>query len=155
MKKEHHQHTNNYLGFLWMLVASFIAMYLLMFSGIAKWSHFYFNLNTLYMTLLMVSSMAVIMLFFMRKMYTDKKLNTIIIVLSIIIFIVSAIFLRTQYGIDDREYLRAMISHHSMAILSSLESQISDPETQDLANKILETQNREIAQMEAMLERLR
>ncbi len=50
------------------LIVDFIIMYLVMYTMIASLNHFYFNLNNVYMTLMMVSPMAILMLIFMRSM---------------------------------------------------------------------------------------
>ncbi len=44
-----------------------------------------------------------------------------------------------------------MIPHHSIAILTSLRADISDPRVQKLANEIIETQRSEIAKMKALI----
>lgn len=106
------------------------------------------------MTLLMVTPMALLMLTLMRKMYTDKKLNIIIIISSLLVFTLSFILLRTQTPIEDKQYMKAMIPHHSSAILVSKQANIKDPEVKELAQKIIESQEKEIAQMEAILEKM-
>jgi uncharacterized protein (DUF305 family) len=107
------------------------------------------------MVLLMVCPMALIMIFFMKEMYQDKKLNRIIIVASVFIFLIALILFRTQTLISDEQYLKSMITHHSSAILSSKNTKIDDAEIQILSEKIIETQEKEIAQMKNILERLR
>jgi len=102
----------------------------------------------------MVAPMAALMLVFMPKMYPNKKKNRIIIVSSFLIFGLSLIFLRTQTPIDDRQYMKAMIPHHSSAILTSKHADIQDAEVKELSKKIIRSQEEEIAQMKAILERM-
>lgn len=153
MKKESME-ADNYKNFIIISVISFAIMYAAMFSSINELGHFYNSLTMLYMTLVMICPMALVMLLLMGEMYSNKKWNTIIITALAIIFVLSLIFLRIQFGVDDKDYLRHMISHHSSAILTSTHANLQDPEVKELAKKILETQEREIGQMKGILERL-
>jgi uncharacterized protein (DUF305 family) len=47
--------------------------------------------------------------------------------------------------------MKAMIPHHSIAILTSKRAQISDPRVRKLADQIIESQRREIEEMKALL----
>lgn len=99
--------------------------------------------------------MAIIMLLFMLRMYTDKKKNMAIILGSIILFSSALFLVRAQKPIiGDVLWLKAMIPHHSIAILTSERADIQDPEVKKLANDIIEAQRKEIAEMKVMIERL-
>jgi hypothetical protein len=74
-----------------------------------------------------------------------------ILILMFIICIVSVLAIRYQYGIDDKMYLRDMIPHHSMAVLTSKKQAGRATPVQSLATTILDTQVREIALMKSML----
>ena len=106
------------------------------------------------MTLLMVSPMALLMLAFMPNMYKNRKLNIAILVVSTSVFIATFAFLRNQTFISDIQYMKAMIPHHSSAILTSQNAHIQDPEVRKLADDIIKAQEREIAQMKELLRRL-
>lgn len=107
----------NYKKFLIMLGVSFVIMYGVMYLNADKLDHVYLNLNRLYMALLMVSPMALVMLGFMSGMYKNKRLNSIIITASIVVFAGTLILLRNQALVDDEQFLKSMIPHHSSAIL--------------------------------------
>ncbi len=111
-----------------MLAISFIIMYTVMFLNVDEANHIYLSLTRTYMSLLMVSPMALIMLLMMGKMYPDKKLNGIIVVASIVVFVTSLSLLRTQIPVSDVQYMKAMIPHHSSAIMTSKNANIKDPE---------------------------
>ena len=145
---------NPYKNFLAMLVVAFVVMYIIMYTNVEVFSHVYFSLTRVYMTLLMVAAMAVTMLAMMRKMYQNKKLNAIITVTSIVAFGVIITMLRTQTFVGDVAYMKAMIPHHSIAILNSKQANLKDPEVRKLAAGIIEGQEREIAEMKQMIERL-
>lgn len=144
----------NYKKFLLMLSVSFVIMYGVMFLNAAQFDHVFLNLNRLYMALLMIGPMALVMLGFMTSMYKDKKLNTIIVGTSLIIIIGAFIMLRNQTFVDDAHFMRSMIPHHSSAILVSGAANLQDPEVQELAKEIIESQKKEIAEMKAILNRM-
>jgi uncharacterized protein (DUF305 family) len=47
--------------------------------------------------------------------------------------------------------MKAMIPHHSIAILTSERAHISDPRVRALADEIISSQKREIAEMKALI----
>jgi uncharacterized protein (DUF305 family) len=106
------------------------------------------------MTFLMICPMALIMLGFMRRMYRNRKKNIAFVASAISIFIIMVLLLRTQTFIGDKHYMRGMIPHHSIAILTSKRATITDPEIRKLADEIIEAQEKEIAQMKAILKRM-
>lgn len=55
---------------------------------------------------------------------------------------------------SDKQYMKAMIPHHSSAILTSEKANIKDPEVKKLAEEIIKAQEEEIAQMKKVLERM-
>ncbi|WP_292027006.1 DUF305 domain-containing protein [Brevundimonas sp. UBA2416] len=143
----------SYRSFAIELVLDFIIMYLVMYTMIASLDHFYFNLNNVYMTLMMVSPMAILMLVFMRSMYPSKRTNLLIGGAAALVFAVSFWGMRTQAAVGDAEFLRSMIPHHSGAILMCNEAELKDPEVLGLCEEIVSSQAREIAQMKALLAR--
>jgi uncharacterized protein (DUF305 family) len=108
----------------------------------------------MYMTLIGIGGMAIIMFLFMRKMYKNKVKNTAIIVVSLLLMSVSTILVRQQVPVEDVRWMRAMIPHHSIAILTSKNADISDPEVKKLADDIIKAQEREITEMKKMIRRL-
>lgn len=149
-----HNGKDNYTKFVMMLAFSFVAMYITMYLNTYQLDHVYFSLTRFYMTCMGISTMAVIMFFFMRKMYQNRKKNMVIIVGSTLLFISALVLVRTQKPIGDVLWMKAMIPHHSIAILTSERANIQDPEVKKLANSIIEAQRREIKEMKAMIKRL-
>jgi len=103
------------------------------------------------MALYMGAAMAVVMLAFMLSMYTNRKANIAILVGSVIAFSVGLYLVRSQDTVGDVAWMKAMIPHHSIAIMTSTRANISDPRVRDLADEIIEAQKREIAEMEALI----
>lgn len=95
--------------------------------------------------------MALIMLSFMLGMYTNRKANLAILVVSVLSFGLGLYLVRSQDTVDDIAWMKAMIPHHSIAILTSTRANISDPRVRKLADGIIEVQKREIAEMEALI----
>jgi uncharacterized protein (DUF305 family) len=74
---------------------------------------------------------------------------------SLVLFVSALGLVRAQRPIiGDLLYMKAMIPHHSIAILTSKRADIKDPETKKLAEEIIEAQKREIAQMKKIIYRL-
>ncbi|VXA92472.1 DUF305 domain-containing protein [Maribacter litoralis] len=147
---------NKYTTFFLMLGCSFVAMYITMYLNTYTIDHVYFSLTRFYMTCLGISTMAVIMWFFMRKMYKNKKKNIAILLGSLILFSTALFLVRTQKPIiGDVLWMEAMIPHHSIAILTSERADIKDPEVKKLSEDIIEAQKREIKEMKAMIKRLK
>lgn len=146
---------NNYTKFVWMLAASFVAMYITMYLNSYQIDHVYFSLTRFYMSCLGIAAMAIIMFVAMRGMYQNKKKNIAIILGSIILFVGAMSLVRAQAPIiGDILYMKAMIPHHSIAILTSKRADIQDPEVKKLAEDIIKAQEKEIAEMKAMIIRL-
>lgn len=140
-----------YKNLAFSLVLSFCVMYAVMFLNFSTLDHYYTSLTRIYMSLLMVAPMVWIMMFTMRSMFTNKRWNTLIITASVLVFALTLHGLRVQEPIGDERYLKAMIPHHSSAILTSEEANLGDPEVKRLAEEIIQTQKEEIALMERIL----
>lgn len=106
------------------------------------------------MALLMVAPMAVLMIALMRRMYPNRKRNSLIVVTALLTFVLALVLLRTQEPIHDIQYMKAMIPHHSSALMTSKNADLSDPEVKKLAEQIIHSQEQEIEQMKAMLDRI-
>lgn len=142
---------NSYLRFGTMIAASTVVMFGLMYLNVYESAHIFFSETRLYMALVMGAAMAVVMLGFMLGMYSNNRLNVGIFVGSIVFFAVALWLARSQSTVDDVSWMKAMIPHHSIAILTSERANISDPRVQKLADQIIESQRREIAEMKALI----
>lgn len=134
------------------LAIDFVIMYLVMFTMIRSLDHFYNNINNVWMTLMMVTPMALVMLAAMRSMFPSRKLNLLVVAGALVVFAVSFYGMRTQAAVGDEQFLRSMIPHHSGEILMCQEASITNPEIDALCSEIVASQRREIEQMEALLE---
>lgn len=137
-----------------MVLTSTILMYGLMYLNTYTWQHVVLSESRLYMTFIMGAVMAMVMLSFMLGMFRNTRINVAIYVGSAIVFAVSLWLVRSQTTVDDVSYMRSMIPHHSVAILTSERARISDPRVRALADEIIAAQRKEIAEMQALIEEL-
>ncbi|HIG73207.1 MAG TPA: DUF305 domain-containing protein [Bacteroidetes bacterium] len=144
----------SYTRFFAMIVTSTVLMLVLMYSTVYSIDHIWWSQTKFWMALYMGAVMAVVMLGFMLSMYEDKRKNLAIFAGSAVVFAVSFFLVRAQTTVDDVAWMKAMIPHHSIAILTSERAQISDPRVRQLADEIIEAQRREIAEMESMIDSL-
>lgn len=132
----------NYTKFILMLTCSAISMYITMYFNTYELSHVFFSWTRMYMTLIGIGGMAIIMFLFMKNMYKNKTKNIAIVLGSIILMSFSTLLVRKQVPIDDIKWMKAMIPHHSIAILTSGRAELKDPEVKKLAKKIIEAQEK-------------
>ncbi len=143
--------TKGYLRFLAMVATATVIMYGLTYLNTYEIDHVFFSETRLYMSLIMGATMAVVMLLFMLHMHRSTKVNLAIGAASIALFAASLWLVRSQRTVDDVSYMKAMIPHHSIAILTSERAQISDPRVRELADEIIEAQRREIDEMKNLI----
>ena len=142
----------DYRRFGLMIATSTVIMYFLMHFNIFDISHFTFSQMRIYMAIMMGAVMAIVMLLFMWKMYKNKKANYTILAVSVITFAVTLGLIRSQATIDDTSWMKAMIPHHSTAILTSERANLTDPRVQELSEEIIQAQVEEIKEMERLIE---
>lgn len=142
---------HSYFKFAAMIVTSTATMFVLMYLNTYQLDHVFWSETRAYAALYMGATMAIIMLAFMLGMYTNRGLNIGIFAGSAVVFAVALYLLRSQATVEDVSYMRAMIPHHSIAILTSSRAHISDPRVRKLADQIRDTQVREIAEMKALI----
>jgi ABC-type uncharacterized transport system permease subunit len=142
-----------YLLFGAMIATSTVTMFGLTYTNAYVAEHLRFSEERVYMALLMGAAMAIIMLSFMRAMmYHNRVLNLAIYGLAIVVGGAALALSRSQVWVDDDEYMKGMIPHHSIAILTSERAQIDDVRVRELADEIILAQRREIAEMEWLIE---
>lgn len=148
------QHTHHYGKLLVMAILSFLAMYILMYAMVDTFSNVFMNINQFYMAGLMTSPMIIIELLLMGSMYKNKKINILLIAGSTVLLITFFLLIRQQAAVDDKQFIKSMIPHHSGAILMCEHADIKDPELKKLCEQIRSGQQTEIDQMKAKLNEL-
>ena len=140
-----------YLKFGAMIATSTVVMFIVMYLNTYSIDHVYWSETRAYMALVMGASMAVVMLLFMFGMYSNARVNIGILAASVIVFAGALYLVRSQQTVADVSYMKAMIPHHSIAIMTSRRANIVDPRVRKLADGIIEAQVREIGEMKALI----
>ena len=141
----------SYGRFAAMIVTSTVVMFILMYLNTYVLDHVEFSQTRMWMALVMGATMALVMLGFMWGMYKNRRANVGIVAGSIAVFALSLWLVRSQETVGDLAYMKAMIPHHSIAIMTSERSQVSDARVRKLADEIIETQRREISEMRYLI----
>jgi hypothetical protein len=140
-----------YARFAAMIATSTVVMFGLMYLNTYSLDHVRFSETRLYMALMMGAVMAIIMLGFMWRMYEGRRVKLGVVAASVLIFAGSLWLVRSQEPIGDIAYMKAMIPHHSIALLTSRRAHIRDPRVRELADGIIVAQEREIAEMDRLI----
>ena len=147
-------HASAYKKLFWMLLISFISMFILMYAMVDKLANVIPNINQLYMAGLMASPMLIIELLLMGKMYPNKNLNKILMGAGALAMLLFWFGIRQQTAVGDVQFLKSMIPHHAGAIFMVEESNLVDPEVRKLGDEIIKAQQEEIAVMKAKIQEL-
>ena len=141
----------SYARFAAMIAASTAIMFGLMYLNTYALDHVWFSQTRTWMAFVMGAVMAIVMLAFMWSMYENKRANAAIIAASVVVFAGALWLVRSQETVTDVSYMKAMIPHHSIAIMTSERAHIRDPRVRKLADGIIDAQVREIAEMEQLI----
>jgi hypothetical protein len=129
---------------MFMVICMFFAGYAsTMNNWIDNWDDFRFSLNDFYMVGLMTGWM----IFFMG-LFTLQVGKTILGLIGVIIFFA---LIRTQAFVNEIQFLKGMIPHHSMALLMSKKLEKKPNSIQHLLDQIIQTQQKEIIIMKQYL----
>lgn len=143
-----------YVRFGLMILTSSVVMYVVMYLNTYSIDHVYWSWTRFFMTMMAAATMTVIMLFFMLGMYRNRRVNAAIFGAAVVLFAAGLVLVRSQATIGDVAWMRAMIPHHSIAILTSERANIEDPRVRELADSIIDAQRREIEEMKTYIEDL-
>ena len=110
---------NMYARFGVMVTTSTAVMYGLMYLNTYEPDHVFFSETRADMALIMGAGMSIVMLAFMLKMHSNQRLNAGIFAGRGVIVLIALWLVRSQAAIEDVSYMKAMIPHHSVAILTS------------------------------------
>ena len=141
-----------YLRFGAMILTAMVVMYAAMFAGTYEWSHVRFSESRVLMALTMGGTMGLVMLAWMLNMYKNMKGNIAIVAVSLLLLGGGIALDRSQATVQDSAWMNAMIPHHSLAITRSERADITDVRVCQLAVEIIRAQEREIAEMEWLIQ---
>lgn len=141
----------SYVRFAAMIATSTVVMLGLMYLNTYSLQHVLWSETRFYMALLMGAAMAIVMMAFMFAMYARTGVNVAIMLAALVVFGASLYLVRSQATVGDVAWMKAMIPHHSIAILTSERANITDPRVRDLADRIITAQREEIDEMKSLI----
>ena len=152
MHSEHHHMMHMSWGrFAAMIGTSTVIMFFLMYQLIYTVDHARFSVNRLIAALVMGAVMAVVMLGFMWSMYAGRGARMAVLVVAVLATGALLVINRQQVLIDDTRFMQSMIPHHSIAINNARKATIRDSRVRALADQIIESQVREIREMQLLV----
>ena len=151
MNQDSSSHGGKWTTFFAMIATSIVTMFVLKYSNIYEADHAFFSQTRMWMALMMGMAMIVIMLGFMWGMYKTFMTKVLVMIGAIAGFFLFLFLARSQATVEDEAWMKAMIPHHSIAVLTSRRAEISDPRVRELADAIIEAQVKEIAEMKLLL----
>ena len=152
MNKSEHGMAMSWSKFAAMIATSVVIMFLLMYQLIYSLDHAMFSVNRLVASLVMGCVMTIVMLSFMWSMYEGRRTKIIVVLAAAAAGIALFAMNRNQTLISDVSFMKSMIPHHSIAINNARKASISDPRVRKLADGIIESQVREIAEMKLLID---
>ena len=152
-------HEKQMMGMGWgkfaaMIITSTVIMFFLMYQLIYSLDHATFSVNRTIASLVMGSVMTVVMLAYMWSMYHGTTTKIVVLTGAALLGVVLLFVNRNQTLIDDVSFMKSMIPHHSIAINNARKASISDPRVRKLADQIIESQVREIAEMKLLIDHI-
>lgn len=138
--------------FAGMIATSTIIMFVLMYQLVYSFDHAIFSANRLIASLAMGCVMTLVMLGFMWPMYRPTRTKIAVLLLAGAAGVTLLAVNRTQAAVGDITFMKSMIPHHSIAINNARKASISDPRVRRLADGIIESQVREIAEMKLLID---
>ncbi|MGE3542100.1 MAG: DUF305 domain-containing protein [Candidatus Tectimicrobiota bacterium] len=135
-----------------MIAISTFVMFFLMYQLIYSFDHALFSVNRLIASLVMGCVMTIVMLGCMWSMYHGMGTKIAVLVVAALVGVVLLSVNRSQALIGDISFMKSMIPHHSIAINNARKASIRDPRVRKLADGIIESQVREIAEMKLLID---
>jgi len=152
--QQHQQQGGSGMGwgrFAAMIAVSTFIMFFLMYQLVYSLDHAMFSVNRLIASLVMGCVMTVVMLGFMWSMYDGRTTKIAVVAVAVVLGAVLLYVNRSQAVVDDVAFMKSMIPHHSIAINNAEKATISDPRVRKLADGIISSQVREIAEMKILI----
>ena len=134
-----------------MVATSTGIMFVLMYQLVYAWDHALFSLTRFVGALVMGCVMTAVMLVFMWRMYRPDAAKIAVLAFAVIGGVALLAVNRSQALIGDRDFMKAMIPHHSIAINNARKADIRDPRVRYLADRITRDQVKEIAEMKMLI----
>ncbi len=152
MDRQEHDMSRSWGKFAAMIATSVAVMFGLMYQLVYSLEHAFFSVNRLVASFVMGCVMTIVMLGFMWSMYKGKGTKIAVLLVAALVGVALLAANRSQALIEDVDFMKSMIPHHSIAINNARKASISDPRVRKLADGIIESQVREIAEMKLLID---
>lgn len=157
MQEGQHQQQQMMMMMSWGKFAATIAvstfvMFFLMYQLIYSLDHAMFSVNRLLAALVMGCTMTFIMVAFMWSMFKGMMTKAVVLIGALVLAIAILLINRSEALVGDVVFMKSMIPHHSIAIANARKAHISDPRVRKLADEIISSQVREIAEMKLLID---
>ena len=152
--EQHKQMSMSWWRFAAMIATSTFIMFFLMYQLVYEADHLMFSINRLVASLVMGSVMTIVMLGFMWSMYQGMATKIAVLGVALVAAVALLAINRSQALIADVTFMKSMIPHHSIAINNARRAAISDPRVRELADEIISSQVREIAEMKLLIDEI-
>jgi hypothetical protein len=160
---DHHDRHDEDAGVNWMMYGNLLAMvatstvlmYVFKYFNTYRWDDVWLSETRLYMAVMMGGMMLAVMLSFMLHMYKTRWVNWTIYAASSVLILLGLFLVRSQVTIQDVSWMKSMIPHHSIAVLTSERAELSDPRVVKLSHEIIAAQEKEIAEMAYLIRELK
>jgi hypothetical protein len=138
---------SNSMMFINMVIIQFVGMSYVMTDRVSDIKS---SLGKLYISVIMGLFMVV------AGVLSNQRINLTSLVIFVTLLSGSIYLYKIQYGITDKEYVKEMLEHHSMALLTSknILQKTKNPMVSNFAAKIYNTQEKEIKEMAVLIDRL-
>lgn len=152
MEQDHEMKSMSWSRFAAMIATSTFIMFFLMYQLVYSFEHLMFSINRLVASLVMGAVMTMVMLGFMWSMYKGMAIKVGVLAVALVLGAALLLVNRSQALISDVSFMKSMIPHHSIAINNARKASISDPRVRELADQIIASQVREIAEMKLLID---
>jgi uncharacterized protein (DUF305 family) len=136
-----------------MIITSFLIQYFAMsYITVNSISNITNSLGKFYLSSLMAFLMAIMEV--MMYDFNNKMLSWNYYIVLLLLISIFYLLYTMQIGINDKEYLKEMIEHHSMALSTSeeIENKSSNYKVKKLAHDIISSQSEQIKYMKKILQ---
>lgn len=139
-----HSHSTMLSMFIGMFIIQYFLSSYIMTNRLGNMTN---SIGKIYMCIIMGLFMVLLHILMQERFNT----NQFSLILGLTLFFIY--LYRLQVGVDEKNYLREMIEHHSMALLTSknIVKKTKNPAVHNLATKIITTQENEIDDMRYIL----
>ena len=116
-----------------------------------RFNDLYISLTLVYGGLIMASNM--VWAHELVHLLRHGMMNRFVFSVGVCLTILFTLLIREQLLVDDKQWLRRMISHHSTALTTShkIKDRTENEELKQLSQEIINTQEKEITQMKQLL----